>query len=80
MKNDFFMVPSADQDACMVVLSGQTGQLKAANELRKSTPTMEPHADSWGALLSACKPNCDFELREVDTRRSVSTFVLLSNI
>ncbi|KAM7474853.1 hypothetical protein LguiB_022096 [Lonicera macranthoides] len=83
---DYSIVPSPDHYACMIDLLGRSGMLKAAYELIKSMP-VEPHAAAWGALLGACKLNCDFEIgREVADRLfelepvNGGNYVALSNI
>ncbi|XP_041025103.1 putative pentatricopeptide repeat-containing protein At5g37570 [Juglans microcarpa x Juglans regia] len=86
MKYDYSIVPSPDHYACMVDLLSRSGRLKEGYELIKSMP-VEPHAGAWGALLGACKLQCDVELGEVIAARLLelephnpANYVLLSNI
>ncbi|KAJ0976657.1 hypothetical protein J5N97_012131 [Dioscorea zingiberensis] len=86
MKNEYSIAPSPDHYACMVDLLGRAGRLEEAYELIKSMP-MEPHAGAWGALLGACRLNCDMELGEMVAKKlfemepqNGGNYVLLSNI
>ncbi|KAM0939786.1 putative tetratricopeptide-like helical domain superfamily [Dioscorea sansibarensis] len=86
MKNGYLISPSPDHYACMVDLLGRAGRLKEAYELIKRM-LMEPHAGAWGALLGACRLNCDIGLGEVVARKlfemepqNGGNYVLLSNI
>jgi|UniRef100_A0A2N9F8T9 pentatricopeptide repeat protein len=86
MRYEYSILPSSDHYACMVDLLSRVGRLKEAYELLKSMP-MEPHAGAWGALLGACKLNCNVELGEVIAARllelephNAGNYVSLSNI
>ena len=86
MKNGYSIAPSPDHYACMIDLLSRAGRLKTAYELLSSMP-VEPHAGAWGALLGACKQNCDIELGELVAGRLIElepenagNYVLLSNI
>lgn len=86
MKSKYSITPSPDHYACMIDLLGRSGHLEAAYDLVKSLP-VDKHAESWGALLGACRLHCDTELAEVVAKRLVElepcnagNFVLLSNV
>ncbi|KAM1140112.1 hypothetical protein ACFX19_040920 [Malus domestica] len=86
MRHKYHLNPSPDHYACMVSLLSRSGRLKAAYDLLKSMHE-EPHAGAWGALLAACKLNCNAELGELVAYRlfelepqNPGNYVLLSDI
>ncbi|KAL5215797.1 hypothetical protein ABZP36_007198 [Zizania latifolia] len=56
--------PGLEHFSCMVDLLGRAGHLIEANNLIDKMP-MEPTAEVWGALLSACKKHGNNELAEL---------------
>ncbi|KAL7119099.1 hypothetical protein ACP275_02G042300 [Erythranthe tilingii] len=86
MVNSYLINLTPDHYACMVNLLGKSGKLESAYELIRSMP-VESHAGAWGALLEACRVNCDVDLGEVVASRlfelephNAGNYVLLSNI
>ncbi|CAN6562334.1 hypothetical protein EV1_027732 [Malus domestica] len=86
MRHKYGLIPSPDHYACIISLLSRSGRLKAAYDLLRSMP-VEPHAGAWGALLSACKLNCNAELGELVAHRlfelepqNPGNYVLLSDI
>ncbi|CAO2842900.1 unnamed protein product [Amaranthus hypochondriacus] len=86
MRTKYSTIPSTDHYACMVDLLGRFGHLEVAYDLLKSLPVVD-HAETWGALLGACRLHCDTELAEVVANRLIEieplnagNFVLLSNV
>ncbi|KAL7156935.1 hypothetical protein ABFS83_02G042500 [Erythranthe nasuta] len=86
MVNGYLINPTPDHYSCMVNLLGKSGKVEAAYELIRSMP-VESHAGAWGALLEACRVNCDVDLGEVVASRlfelephNAGNYVLLSNI
>lgn len=86
MTGTFGIVPLTEHYACMVDLLGRAGRLKEAHGLIESMPGA-PDAGVWGALLGACKVQCNAELGEIAARRlfkiepkNTGNYVLLSNI
>eukprot|EP01018_Ginkgo_biloba_P019775 Gb_28390 [translate_table: standard] len=86
MSRDHCIRARVEHYACMVDLLGRAGHLDEAQALIKKMP-VEPDATVWGALLGACRINCNVELGEVVAKRlfnlepkNVGCYVLLSNI
>ncbi|MQM13543.1 hypothetical protein Taro_046463 [Colocasia esculenta] len=86
MENDYQIVPSSDQYACMVDLLARAGHLTEAYDLIKSMK-VEPHGAVWGAVLRACCIYGNVELGEVVAKKlfdieptNAGNYVLLSNI
>eukprot|EP01018_Ginkgo_biloba_P019689 Gb_04894 [translate_table: standard] len=86
MIQDYCVTPRMEHYACMVDLLGRAGCLDEARDFIEKMP-LEPGANVWGALLSACRIHCNIELGEYVAKRlfvlepeNAGCYVLLSNI
>eukprot|EP01018_Ginkgo_biloba_P034182 Gb_33062 [translate_table: standard] len=86
MIHDYCIMPREQHYACVVDLLGRAGHLDKALDFIGKMP-LEPGASVWGALLSACKTHCNFELGECVAEclfnidpENAGRYVLLSNI
>ncbi|XP_020251721.1 pentatricopeptide repeat-containing protein At3g29230-like [Asparagus officinalis] len=78
--------PKVDHVGCMVDLLGRAGLLNDSEELAKQVKG-KPSKALWGALMSASKTHCNWNLGEILGRKMIETeprdvgpYVLLSNI
>lgn len=55
--------PERDHYGCLADLMGRAGRVKKAEEVLLAMP-MEPRAEQWGALMSACRTHKDVEVGE----------------
>eukprot|EP01018_Ginkgo_biloba_P024207 Gb_01226 [translate_table: standard] len=86
MSEDYCITPRGEHYACMVDLLGRAGLLCEAYDFIKKMP-LEPSADVWGALLSACRIHSNVELGECVAEHlfelepeNAGSYVLLSNM
>ncbi|GJT29730.1 pentatricopeptide repeat-containing protein, chloroplastic [Tanacetum coccineum] len=86
MSEDYWIIPSMEHCTSMVDLLGRDGELLEAYEFIKNMP-IEPNADVWGALLSACRIHGNIELAQRVAHRlyrlnpqNVSFYVIMINI
>lgn len=86
MKKKYGIEPKLEHYGCMVDLFGRAGRLDEALNFIHSMPCA-PHAESWGALLNACKIYKNVELAKLAYRKMVEleakndgAYVELSNV
>eukprot|EP01018_Ginkgo_biloba_P026430 Gb_07153 [translate_table: standard] len=86
MSLNYHTTPGLQHYACMVDLLGRAGRLDEAHDFIKKMP-VEPRANVWGALLSACRTYCHIELGKCAAEHlfelepeNPGYYVLLSNI
>ncbi|XP_020595143.1 pentatricopeptide repeat-containing protein At5g06540-like [Phalaenopsis equestris] len=53
--------PQREHYGCLVDLMGRAGRIRRAEEVLLSMP-MEPQAEQWGALMSACRMHREFDV------------------
>ena len=83
---DYGVEPTVVHYSCMVDLLGRAGLLEEAKRFISNMP-VEADADTWGALLGACRTYGNVELGELAAKEVLklepggsSPYVLLSNI
>eukprot|EP01018_Ginkgo_biloba_P030315 Gb_23089 [translate_table: standard] len=86
MTQDYHISPRVEHYTAMVDLLGRVGRVNEAHDFIKKMP-LEPDARVWGALLGACRNNCNIELGELVAEHLLKLepedagyYVLLSNI
>lgn len=86
MQREYGVSPKERHYTCMVDLLARAGRLREAEEFLRAMP-IEPEANSWAALLSACAvygneeigERAATELRELE-KENTAGYVLLSNM
>ncbi|KAG1368099.1 pentatricopeptide repeat-containing protein [Cocos nucifera] len=86
MKNVYDIMPKEKHYTCMVDLLARAGHLRDAEELISTMP-VQPEANSWAALLSACSMYGDEEIGERAAKKlweseknNSAGYVLLANL
>ncbi|XP_077220250.1 pentatricopeptide repeat-containing protein At3g12770-like isoform X2 [Tasmannia lanceolata] len=86
MRTEYTLSPKVEHYSCMVDLLGRAGLIDEAYELLRNME-VEPNADVWAALLSACRVHHNVKLSEIAAQNAfvlrpegIGLYISLSNI